>query len=431
MSQNPLVDRSSAQSSKTSGLKPALATALASLEVQLDQELARYRRTRTVYRTSSQPGIGNSTSSKLQQLTVFSTKLGKKPTAEDTLRSHLQKFGAATTNTPASTALQTEDLPIPNKTNTPSASPPQAHEEMPRTKERSEPQNLKMPSTSVEAKTQTTRASTSTSIVPAGIDDRKSENPTQPDDFLESSEALLRSLNEEQPNTQRRTNSSDSLLSPLGIGSILLLLLASLSLGFIVFNPKNLSHFSLDGFLKQNAPQENAENAENTVAEGNNTKTALQPQLIPKYPNLAESEFPEVRDPNDVVGLKPKPKPIPKASPSPVATHNPINPGTTAQHLQPVVPPINSPPLSTATTPNLSSQKPDAELKPSKDGLYHIVTENQGHQVFASARKVVPDAYLSTSGKLIYLGAVEDKQKAQQLLQKLQANGIKARIQQP
>jgi len=40
------------QSSKTPGLKPQLAAALACLEVQLDQELARYRRTRTGYNGS-------------------------------------------------------------------------------------------------------------------------------------------------------------------------------------------------------------------------------------------------------------------------------------------------------------------------------------------------------------------------------------------
>jgi hypothetical protein len=57
MSQNQLVE-SGHQSSKTPGLKPALAAALSCLEVQLDQELARYRRTRTAFKTPSQPRIG-------------------------------------------------------------------------------------------------------------------------------------------------------------------------------------------------------------------------------------------------------------------------------------------------------------------------------------------------------------------------------------
>lgn len=436
MSQNPLVDKTSAaQSSKIALLKPALAAALASLEVQLDQELARYRRTRTVYRTLTQPRVESSTSSKPQQLTVFSTIGGKKPTVEESLSSNQKKFGAVTTNTPDTTALQREEQMVPHKTNIPpSASAPETPQEIPDQPKTEELHNLKIPSTSVGAKTQTTPVPNSTSIVPAVVENRTSENPT-PDDFLESSEALLRSLTEEQPNTQRRTNSSDSLLSPLGIGSMLLLLLASLTLGFIVFNPTWLPHFSLDGWLKPKT----SDKAENTEESGNNTKTGLlQPQLtpIPKYPNLAESEFPEVRDPNDVVGLKPKAIPTLKASPYPVATQNPTNPATTAIQQQPVAPPINSPPISTPTTPYQSSQspdkrqqQPDAQLKLSRDGYYHIVTENQGARVFASARKVVPDAYLSTDGKLIYLGAVKNKDKAQQRLQQLQANGIKARIQ--
>ncbi len=426
MSQNSLVDTSTAQFSKTSGLKPALAAALASLEVQLDQELARYRRTRTVYRTLTQPRVGSSTTSQLQQLTVISTKEGKKQTSEDIRRGNQNNFGAVTTNTPALT-VQPEELSVADKTNTSSASPAETQEEILATPKTKELHNLQVPS--VGAKTN------STSIVPKIAEDRKSENPKEPDDFLESSEALLQSLKEE-PNTQRRTNSSD-LLSPLGIGSMLLLLLASLTLGFIVFNPTRLPQFSLDGWLKPKT----LTNAENTDESGKNTKTGLQqPQLtpIPKYPNLAESEFPELRNPNDVVGLKPKARPTLKASPYPAATPKPTNPRTTAIQLQPVAPPINSPPISTAITPNLSShllnqnqQHADAQLKTSRDGYYHLVTENQGDRTFAEAKNVVPDAYLATDGKLIYLGAVKNKEKAQKLLQKLQAQGIKARIQQP
>ncbi len=425
MSQNSLVDTSTAQSSKTSGLKPALAAALASLEVQLDQELARYRRTRTVYRTLTQLHVGSSTSNQLQQLTVISTKEGKKPTSEESRRSNQNNFSAVTTNTPA--PIQPEELSVADKTNTPSVFPTETEEEIPVTPKTEELHNLKMPS--VRAKT------TSTSIVPTIAEDRKSENPKEPDDFLESSEALLQSLKEE-PNTQRRTNPSD-MLSPLGIGSMLLLLLASLTLGFIVFNPTRLPYFSLDGWLKPKT----LTNAENTDESGKNTKTGLQqPQLtfIPKYPNLAESEFPEVRNPNDVVGLKPKAFPLLKASPHPAATQKPTNPATTAIQLQPVASPRKSPPISTAITPNLSSHLPnqnqkhaDAQLKTSRDGYYHLVIENQGDRTFASAKNVVPDAYLSTDGKLIYLAAAKNKDKAQQLLQKLQAQGIKARIQQP
>jgi len=255
MSQNPLVDTttSAAKSSKTPELKPALAAALASLEVKLDQELARYRRTRTVYRTPSQPRVGSSTLLKPQQLTVISTTEGKKPTVEESRQANHDKFEAVTA-TDAPTSVQQEELSIPDNTNTPSVSTPETQEEMPVTPKTEEVHNLKMPSTPQKAKTQTTPTPNSTSIVPAVV-----EEPKSPEDFLESSEALIRSLAEAQPDTNRRTISSDSLLSPLGIGSMLLLLLASLTLGFIVFNPKSLPQFSLGGLWKRNAPPQGGE----------------------------------------------------------------------------------------------------------------------------------------------------------------------------
>ncbi len=419
MSQNPLVDTttSAAQSSKTPELKPALAAALASLEVKLDQELARYRRTRTVYRTPSQPRVGSPTLLKLQQLTVLSTTEGRKPTVEENSQGKENKFEAA--------SVQQEELSIPDNTNTPSVSTPEIQEEMPVTPKMEEVDNLKMPSTSQSVKTQTTLTSNSTSIVPRVIEEPNNSS-TSPEDFLESSEALLRSLAEAQPNTEQPTISSNSLLSPLGIGSMLLLLMASLTFGFIVFNPKSLPQFSLGRLWQRNAPPQ----VENTEAQGNKTKTGHEPQFtpIPKYPNLAESEFPEVKDPNDVVGLKPKPKSITIASPYPSATPQPTSLATKVPYVQPVTPTI-TPSISTTVTPNLSSQQPDAEIKPSKDGFYHIVAENQDFQALPSARKVIPDAYLSKDGKFIYLGAVKDKEKAQQLLQKLQEKGFKARIQ--
>ena len=68
MNNNPLVN-SANSSAKTSGLKPALATVLASLEVQLDQELARYRRTRIGSRVPNQPRLQNIITNQPQDVT--------------------------------------------------------------------------------------------------------------------------------------------------------------------------------------------------------------------------------------------------------------------------------------------------------------------------------------------------------------------------
>ncbi|WP_026734212.1 hypothetical protein [Fischerella sp. PCC 9605] len=425
MNQNPLVD-SSVKSSKTPELKPALAAALSSLEVELDQELARYRRTRFTHKTSLQPRLGISMSGKLQQLTAIATtevKTQHAPSANNSEKISLPLFPSTTPPISESESNTQEQVPTTVKENS------------------SQQHTLEMPSTSAVDKKQTTPIPNSASIVPATIGENKSQNlvsqnstPKPPDDYLESSEALLRSLAEEQPPTNKRSNSSDSLLSPLGIGSMLLLLMSSLTLGYVVFNPKSLPHLSLNGLFKKNT-LDSATNTEGTGADSN-IKTVAEPELtpIPKNPNLAASEFPEVKNPNDVVGLQPKPKltPIATSTPSPIPATT-----TIAQQVQPTSAPM--PPIATTTTPTKPTPTPapspqnldDAEIKPLADGFYHVVIDNQSVELFAKIRQVIPDAYLASDNKLIYLGAFKTKQQVKQHMQMLQAKGINAKVQQP
>jgi hypothetical protein len=125
-----------------------------------------------------------------------------------------------------------------------------------------------------------------------------------------------------------------------------------------------------------------------------------------------------VNNPNDVVNLKPKAKPTPTAQPLPVQPSFAVNP---------------SPPSTTAPTPSSTPPSPQslAEIKPSSDGFYHIVIDNQDDSSFPKARQAVPDAYLSPDGKLIYLSALKSKTEVQKQMQELQKSGIKARVQQP
>ncbi|MEH1846710.1 MAG: hypothetical protein V7L25_17355 [Nostoc sp.] len=449
MTQNPLND-SGTQSSKTPGLKPALAAALASLEVPLDQELARYRRTRTGLVSSNQSRVASYIGSQSQPLTAI-------PTTSGTTQSSITEI--KTNVPPASVPVNHQGTPAPAtaKIDVPPASSVAVNPETkpaPPTAKTEELNNLNVTSTSDSAKTQTQLPppppNFSSSIVPAVVKDTKSENllqpdntPKHPDDYLESSEALLRSLTEEQPQTKKPRNSSDSLLSPLGIGSMLLLLIASLTLGYVVFNPKSLSQWNLGKLFNGNS----SPRAENTEEVRSNVQPQIQPpsSSIPKYPNLAAQEFPEVRDPNDVVGLKPKVQPtlavVPQnpinpqaALPAPNTALKPTNPIALAPvpTLQPL-PPLNLPPTSTSKTspkPIATSPKPNAEIKPGTDGFYHVVIDNKD-AAFASARQVVPDAYLSPNKELIYLGAFKTKEQVKQQMQLLQAKGIKARVQQP
>ena len=401
MNDNPLLNPSDS-SSKTSGLNPVLGKALASLEVQLDQELARYRRTRIGSRTPNQPRMSSSINNPLG-LNLFN------PTEN-------QAESSPTAKSSSQTQLQ---VPTPNKVTT-------------------EPSE-QLQST-VTKKTPATSPSNSSSIVPATA---KNDSPAgtdlsvpsnnvpdttnhlqEPDDYLESSEALLRSLTEEQEQkiTQGKTQkTSDGLLSPLGIGSMLLLLLASLTLGYILFNPKSLPKFSLNGLFQG----QTSNNAGNTGVE-QNTPTQPQTQISPiaKYPNLAAEEFPEVNNPNDIVGLTPKAQVTPIVKPKPVIPSAPKKLPVKATRVKSKPKPKNTPKPK-------ASQPPLTEIKPSADGLYHVVTDNQGDRSFTKARGIVSDAYLSDDKKVIFLGAIKSKAGAQKLLQQLKAKGINARIKQP
>lgn len=112
-----------------------------------------------------------------------------------------------------------------------------------------------------------------------------SDFSTAPDDYLESTEELLNSIAEEMPNFRAERESSllDSLLTPLGIGSMLLLLLSSATLGYVIMHPSSLDVFT----AKDNASQGNAANS----GKNNAASEPFASPLIPDSPNLAAEEF--------------------------------------------------------------------------------------------------------------------------------------------
>jgi hypothetical protein len=446
MSQNPLM-HSSSQFSKTPSLKPALASTLASLEVQLDRELARYRRYRGKSRTSNQVQPANSNGSQLQYSTSTNTNIKDnivEVTTQPVVEAERQEIPVSHINSNLSPIHVTE---IP----TPPPPPPL--------------QVAKVAMSVATLATESTRTEPNTpqtaSIVPAAKPKAESNSnnsdlgvpPTsEPDDYLESSEALLRSLAEEAPKEQKQ-KANNSLLSPLGIGSILLLLMASLILASAIINPKSLP-FRLDGLFRRNNPAV-SKNSETVGGKGQISARNVEVASVPKYPNLARKEFPEVNNPNDVIGLKPKSSSNPITTNSlPIQNKIPQNQIPTQQIPQnqipqnqiptqqiprpavPIAPTTINPLTANSPTANLPSPQPTQEvpisqIKPSADGFYHIVIDNTDPNAFANARKAVPDAYISDDKKLILLGAMKDKNGVQELLNEVKAKGINARIRQP
>ncbi|MDB9372436.1 hypothetical protein [Nodularia sphaerocarpa] len=413
MSENPRID-SETKSSKTSGLKPQLAAALATLEVPIDQELARFRRTRIGVRIQNQSRMGSYISSQSPDLPDYRATEGK--------------------ITPTVGNNNTDSTPAFILNETLAENPAATHATL---------DDLNLISDSVSIKTQIPQSATNSasSIVHRVVELEQNQHlapgndhPLQPDDYLESSEALLRSLTDEQESTEQPSNSNDSLLSPLGIGSMLLLLVASLSLGYVVLNPNSpgWSMLNLGRFFQTESSPNIGENTE-TI--GSNTQGESQPELTPivKYPNLAAKEFREVRNPTDIVGLQPKVQP----TPTPIISQPPVIPPTmeSLPQLQAVIP-VDVPPSRAEITAPVSANKTNppnanAELKPAADGFYHIVMDNQGDRALSNAQKIVPDAYLSPGQTLIYLAAVKTQEEAKQRVQEFQSKGIKARVQQP
>lgn len=411
MSQNPIID-SGTKSTLKSGLKPELAAALAGLEVQLEQELTRYRRTRNGVRPGKKVSVESYVTSPPQQASAVTGKttgtMGKtQPSVVEMTKNVIS---------PENSHLETEKQPAISEVNNVSGFSTQDNT-----------------TTVTTPPPQTLNSNFISSIVPTKPKAAESETlvPTtaatkHPDDYLESSEALLKSLQPEQTQTKKAGGSNDSLLSPLGIGSMLLLLLASLTLGYVVFNPQNLPKFDLEKLKLLNFSFSTG--GENPQAVENNVAPTSQPEItpIPKYPNLATREFPEVKDPNDIVGLKPKPKPTPTATPTP-------QPLISATPLSPVIPPTPLPQLSVTPKPQETSPGLNANnkpsIKPSADGYYYLITDNQGDDVLAKARQVIPDAYLSPNKKYIYLGALKTEEEVKQRVEQLKAKGIEARVQ--
>lgn len=62
-----------------------------------------------------------------------------------------------------------------------------------------------------------------------------------PNDYLESSEELLRSLAQEEASAEQERSSIESLLTPLGVGSMLLMLVGSGMFGYLIMNPSTLT----------------------------------------------------------------------------------------------------------------------------------------------------------------------------------------------
>ncbi len=425
MSENPLY-YSGLQTSKTSNLKPAISAALASLEVQLDQELSRYRRTRIAHRTPIQKSLG-------------SLITAKSPSSNVIVAASSQSQQNLTGKEAAAYIRQQQASISANEIKTPPPPPPalETFPEVTSNKElnteiASNQGQVPFPSATTNTQNQTESTPNQSSIVkadinrntpPENISPPKDDTKSQPDDYLESSEALLRSLQEEQqPQTKKPKNNNDSLLSPLSIGSMLLLLVSSITFGYIIFNLDDLASFSLGGLFKRNEQITSSEKTE-TVSDVNADDKKLAPP-VSRNPNLANDALPNINSIDDVAGATPKGEPTQAAKPSsPVTTTAPVE-------LSPPVANTPAPESPVSETEAVTTPQNLDEIEPSNGGFYNVIVDNTGNTL-AEVKKVIPDAYLSPEGKYVYLGAFKSKTRLKNHLELLKEKGITARVEEP
>ncbi len=274
MSQNISFESNESNSSPNSSLNPVLQAALSSLDVQLEEELARYRRQKTGRPVTSSKGLGRNLTRKPIDL-IAVERVGTQPQrpALGMSTAPLASFplfmvqpDAAPQTTPLEQINVATDSPgmvvaAPNPTADQSGTPPQTEH--------------------LTAHSPSKAGDLATVATP--------ESP--PEDYLESSEQLLRSLAQEEATPQPQKPFAAKLLTPLGVGSILLLLLSSATAAFVLSNPASFAALGLDRFFGPKTP---------TPAQSSNSSSTEPTSTVPNAgkdtpvvngPDLAADEF--------------------------------------------------------------------------------------------------------------------------------------------
>ncbi|MBP0002036.1 MAG: hypothetical protein J7641_24100 [Cyanobacteria bacterium SID2] len=399
-------------------LSPALRLALGSLDVQLDTELERYRL--AAKKAQTLPSLSTSSS---PPVSIVEGQVETPPTPEE----------------------------LPLELQAPDSATPEAA----------------LPGTTPN----TNLASTQTELPPPedvsgedhldSIPNVATSDELPPQDYLESSERLLDRTVE--PASDRSEKKG---ITPLGVGSILLFLAASATLGYVLVNPKSLNRLGLDDLLNRETASELESESE---AETPNPELAEEAPSVgrvprlPESPDLAAEEFVELDlqtlsslDPDGKAAIPSQPpasaasNPQPP-SPAPSAAANSENTNTLDNISELLTPKSNEPdvenegePAENATadtaddaqTDRADENRPQPPIDRDENyyGYYFVVVNYNGNvETFDLVREVVPDAYLREfpNGTKVQVGAFDDSPTAESLVDVLEQQGISAEVYRP
>lgn len=461
MSQNTSVESSNRSSNQS--IKPALQAALVSLDMQLEEELARYRRQKAGRPVIPPRGLNRHQVRKPLDL-ISVDRVG-----ETIQRPALGMSTAPKISMPLTSAHQTPD---------PLSDWEAEHEEFPQASQPSRVSSVTAGLSDAPIIPSSGNATTDRPATAARMTERltvpgQSESDlaafadaqAQPEDYLESSEQLLRSLAEDEKSAEPQKRPTNKLLTPLGIGSILLLLLSSATLVYIFTNPSTLSALGLDRLFGSKTQ---------TTAQSTSKITAVKSEPAPSSsplsgPKLDQGEFKDI-NPDNLSQLEASPSP--SSSPSPVAPLSDLpNPGvnssappvasgsaaangssnlpsallprslapgaasqapTGVQRVVPVPAPLAQPPVVSAPKP-AAPENLAASPATSRNSFYYVLVNYSSDRDLAQAKKVVPDAYVEKfpQGARIQMGAFKRESQAKTLVEQLKQQGVTASIYSP
>lgn len=475
MSQNSSVN-SSPSSTGNYKLNSVLQAALSSLDVQLEEELARYRRRRVGRPVMTNRSLGrNRVRKPLELISVGEVQ---------------QKPSPSQTNKTIPQLKQPSSIPLPNLTAKKTTSLKQPQEPLVETQSldsllsSQSPKPTQPPvvshynddgeSASLAIEKKATEQLNPPEKLPenSGSLVKLGANQTQPEDYLESSEKLLQSLAEDEAEFDNQKQVSYQLLTPLNVGFMVLLLLLSATLPYIFSNPSVLSNLDLSRLISSIIPKISKTPQQIKPHQPQQTESVPHSPLQ-GGPNLASEEFVDLNlHTLSQVEATPAPQQTPfytKDVPSPkvvesapkvVTRRIPPKGSSLSSVLLPSVQPLQKVPLSSLPTTSGSLVPPQRPVQsgllqpaisetlqnqaaslttvaedslPARDPFYYVLINYDGKRSLQQARTIVPDAYVRklSQGTRIQMGAFKLESEAQGLVEKLQQQGISASIYHP
>ena len=412
-------------------LHPKLQRALGCLDTRLDEELARYRRQKAGHSVPPVDGLKRKQAPNLDLMTIAST-------ASATDRANPMSVPPV---------LSAESIPLrgdapviePDLSSDLAVIPPHA--------------DLKTDGSLIYLLPDVER------------DRRLADSSTPPDDYLESSEELLRSLAREEAHVKVERGFLESLLTPLGVGSMLMLLLSSAMFGYVIMNPSSLSGLGQIFARREVTPSPVPTSAPSAQGDISNSPPLDAQEFVDlglgnlnTLKTRPTSGLPQNSKPSPKVSASPSPSASPNASQaSPAVPSSPVDPSSRNAPVQPA--PIARPnpapvtpsysrsnnlpaptirrapaPLSLPTVPIARPLAPieraPAPTAAPQPRTWHVDTPYDSDRTYDKIQQSNPGAeFVNTpEGGFVRSGSYRSEAEAKAKVQELQNQGIPAEV---